>query len=236
MPQFKRFPLACLSVLLAGFCPISAAVITFDATDSGWYRSVDGFHDPVNENFFVGGDPNAAAEFRDFFVFDLFSQPVPGTILSVTLRIQNLPLDNTAASPQGGETYEVFGFGGSIGDLTGGTSSFGDLGSGAFFGSRDMLNSNVAQLLDVSFNASGVSAVESGLGGLFAVTGLITTIDDGTFATDGEDFFEGPNMDDVGDTTRQLIIETVAIPEPSTVLLLGSGLLGLVALAGRRLG
>ena len=85
---------------------------------------------------------------------------------------------------------------------------------------------------DIPMNAAGLTALQNSLGAnQFAVGGTLTSL---TRGATNEAMFNGTN----GTLTRQLIITTTdsvnAVPEPASVLLTASGMLGALVLRLRR--
>jgi hypothetical protein len=157
-----------------GSAPSEQVVLT--AVDSGWYAS-DGHTNPA----FPGGDQYPAGccwdgnELRNFFVFDL-STVTGRTITSATLGVYNELFFTRSAD--GMETLTLFDVSTSLAALVGrfgGITAFADLGSGITYGSRSFSDLDNKMVVDISLNASALTALNSATG-LLAIGGAVTTL------------------------------------------------------------
>jgi hypothetical protein len=183
-------------------------------------------HIPANPNY-LAGSTYPGYEARDFFVFDLSGVTTP--VAAATLVVFNPCCGPYVgySSPDPQETFTLFDVSTPIDSLlggTGGVAAFDDLGSGTVFGSVVVTALDNGTLVEILFNPTGVAAINAALGGIFAVGGALTTIDNDLPV--GEFVFGSTVVDAY---TRELQLEAVPepIPEPASLLLLGSGLLAL---------
>lgn len=160
--------------------------------DQGRYNA-NGSHSTSNLNYLTG--ELSGLGYNSFFAFDF--QLLEAEIFSAALRI------NTEAV-QGTPTINFFHFGGDIGALvngTGGTTAYGQLGSGVFVGQRSYTSADSDTWQNIDLNAAGLDAIASS-GGYVAFGGTTAPVE--------------------------------VVPEPISMVLLGSGLFGVGAAARRR--
>ena len=148
--------LAGAACCLAAASPAKALTITAD--DQGWYSTIFG-HVPTNDNYIVG--TTGGDNFRNFFVFSLPNSPISSASLTV----------NTAVVSTDSQNVSLFGFSGIIADLVSGTSSYSALGQGPGFASLIYNISDTDGRKTFTFNSSGISYLNSLMGGQAAITG-----------------------------------------------------------------
>lgn len=168
---------AALLAAVLGASPAAAALTattTLTDTARGWYTD-SGDHTASIENYLAGW---LGLGRRNFFVFDLTG--VPGSILSAKLRLE-LPSVGSFATDATSETYELHQVTTAPGtldlDATGQTAIYNDLGDGPVFGSVVVDAGDMGTILEIDLNEAGVQALRDAAGGLYAIGGLVTTID-----------------------------------------------------------
>jgi len=220
-----------LIILIVAFVSLATAMqssaLTISATERGTYISSGIFGSGGSgdaDGNYLTGVYHIGGEYRSFFNFDLSS--ISGPITSATLIIS---LDNTfGSSPPKIETLGIFDYTGSISDLignTGGVAAFTDLGTGTLYGSGSASTDATMGTMSIAFNAGGLSDMNAAIGGYFAVGGALTSLSGSI-----DEFLFGSSLG-APLTLFELEVSTVPVPEPTTMLLLGSGL---ICLAGFR--
>jgi hypothetical protein len=209
------------AVALLAMCgsAVAGPTIDLDAVDRGWYDE-QGDHTPGNLNYIVGRSA-VNHQWHNWFVFDLSS--VAGQVQSLSLTL-TVPAANGYRSPDPSETYEMFDVTTDLDDLvngTGGLGAFNDLASGVSYGTHVYTNSDRGLAVTMTLNAAAVADANSAGAGLFAIGGVLTTLD-----SPGEQESVFGNSGDVPLSGTQL---NVTIPAPASLALMPAA-----ALFGRR--
>ena len=190
--------------------------IVIDYTDSGWYRS-NGEHDPSNLNYAAG---SYGYIYRNWFVFDLSG--VTTSISSGVLRLYT----NYAI---GSGNYTLRDVSTDITTLqTGGTNLidiYNDLGTGSDYGSINISSADDYSLIEIELSASALTDINSALGNLFAIGGEFVNPN----LTNYLAFSDTNNTDYV----RQLVLEPTVVPIPGAMLLLGTGIVGILGIRSK---
>ena len=131
---------------------------TFLSTiDSGWYNN-SGSHDPSNTNYIVG-DCCGAAEFRNWFVFDISGLTAPVSSLSFDLYSYSVTLTSG--------NYYVNDVSTSVASLVGGTggiAAFNDLGTGYNYGFNFYQSGTDSNTFHtISLNSAAVSSLNTSI-------------------------------------------------------------------------
>jgi hypothetical protein len=214
-------------VLLFGSANLARAdVVTIAANDTGWYGS-NGFHDAANKNYIVGHCASCGGlDYHNYLTFNLSG--VSGTVTGATIQIFN-PV--TAGAPG---TYTLFDVSTPAGILMASNSGaigiaiFNDLGSGSAYGSINVSTADSGTVITINLNAAAVAALNSTGGGTFAVGGFFTS----PSAPSDSFVFGGSGTDQRNRLI--LAVDGATVPEPMTILLLGTGLAGLAGTVRRR--
>lgn len=228
--------LALATAFFAASLALNAAPITVGASNSGYYTS-GGDHNFIETDYLTGRYNNA--NYRSFVAFDLSGQT--GTIQSVTLTLYT----PTILTSDGLETLAIYDVSTALSALlpnafgAAGVATYNDLGTGTQFAIRNFTSTDNGTLVDITFNASGIAAVQAALGGQFAVGAALTSIS----GPSNQILFFGAD----GRNVRNLTIDfqdqtggggggggTTETPEIATFIAMGTGLAAMVSIRKRR--
>lgn len=207
----------------------SAANVNVDATTSGTYTESGG---SFISGYFVGrcNVCTPTGDFRAFVAFSLLG--IEGPVTSATLRL-SMP-DIGYSSIDSSEGVGLFDVSTSLAALVGGTGgvgAFNDLGSGQSLGSTTLSSNSGGTLIDFSLSQNGINYINAALGSSVILGMAGTTLS--SSGTLDENLFN--NSTGNPDVTRQLMLVTSPVPEPSTLLSLSAGLALLISQMRRRL-
>jgi hypothetical protein len=195
----------------------SAETVQITAYQSG-YVNEDGVVMNPSGNYFTGQLDDV--QYRGYFIFDLSS--LAGLeITSASFRLDTDDFQSVDLT----ETVNFYQYTGAISTLTSAPTTsgtaFGDLGNGTLLGSQIYSEAEQDVVLNIALNNAAVAALNSAISsGSIAFGAVMVTV------SGPSDQWVFGQSDDLG-STRQLVLETQPVPEPSTavMLVLGAGLL-----------
>ena len=216
------------AVIIFGFGTLTARAdsVTLNATNTGFYTN-NGFHNAANANYVTG--QFGGIQTRNYFVFDLSG--VTGTVTGATIHISFPDFGYFSLDPS--ETFSLYDVSTPITSLvasnSGATGIFADLGTGTVFGTTTVQQTTGGMTVSFNLNAAAIAAL-NGNHSMFAFGGALTSLN----AAFDQYLFGGTG--DPSDIVQLALTTspTAAVPEPATMTLLGTGLLGLLAAARQR--
>jgi hypothetical protein len=171
--SFVSLPTAVATASRTAVLGAVAQPIALQATAAGLWDST-GAHNAASGSYEVGQVP--PLQQRNFFVFDLSGLTLP--IVSASLNLTDVK--GGYHSPLTSDTYGLFDVSTPISALvasgSGQTAIFNDLGSGTSYGSQTITMASDGTVISTPLNAAAIAALNSNLGGLFAVGGALTSI------------------------------------------------------------
>jgi PEP-CTERM motif len=204
-------------ILLAGLVSLGlvssaqAGMVTLNDTHRGWYLDNGTSSRNVGNNYFVGR--SGSIEFRNYLGFDLSGVSEP--IIAAELNLDSAAVLGTNHDYELHKVVTPFA---NLGSYS--VAIFDDLGSGSVYGSRTYESSDRLQLRSILLNAAALADLNSAAGGSFAIGGSITSA-----LGNEQGIFAGSN----NTNSVQLKLTTAAaVPEPSSIVLLGIGGIALV--------
>ena len=241
MATLSRCASALVLVLLSATL-VQANTIPLDATYRGWYQANAGdagYHDSSYTDYFAGvWISGTTSEYRNFFVFDLSGIGNDQEITGATLQLE------TYGGSIGTETFGLFDVMTPISSLiVSGNNrglTFWDLGGGTAYGSIDITktadNQYTSQTISIPLTAAFIAAANTARGGQLGLGGAITIPVTTPHSNEYEFLYmeADPSMPPM--SASQLILTTMPVPEPSTILLLATGIIGLLVRVRRKRG
>jgi hypothetical protein len=212
--------LAVFAILVLG-CPNALANTIILNIDSGHYQN-NGLH--VSGNYIAG--LLSGVTLHDYFSFDLSGISDPVTAATFDVYSQSIA---------GAGTYSVYATSlapSQVDPTQGGSGTiFIALTAGSVIGSIPVTSADSNRILSIPLNGSGLSWLTAYEGSGIVMGGALVP-SSGDAIIFGFTDFNAANKLDID--TEPLPPEGGSVPEPSTVLMLGAGLLGVVRAARRR--
>jgi hypothetical protein len=200
----RVFTATLAGVLMGGASPdASATLITIDAANRGW---IDEFYMTSPTNNYLTGNCCDAGEHRSFFQFAIPTLPEP-------IASARLILDTAKVDVLQGPSMTLI--------VTSLPSVFGfsDLGMGALYGSRSYSAADAYTTRSIDLSPAALESILASELGTFGTSQRISA--GATFGPDIIDQFVF-GRSNRGEQSVQL--EITLVPEPSTALLVGMGL------------
>jgi hypothetical protein len=196
--------------VLGHIAATGAPTVTRNWIDSGWWDNT-GFHDANNKSYFVG--QIGFTGYRNFTVFDLSG--LTQSIGAATLKLFNPA--NGYSSSDATETYDLRSVETPLATLRASGSGLGsdiynDLGSSSTpsLGSVTLSSANNSSVVSIPISATGISALNASLGGLFAFGGTLNTLAVGRT----QYVFQGSGLPS---DTRQLVVTLASAEDWYTI-------------------